>query len=76
VIRVKKAVLRAMGELGGDPKVQFLKDILYKSDTHELRLQAARSLKRMGRIELLKQSQEELSEKERGIVKHSMDDRI
>lgn len=75
--RIKTRILRAMGELGGSPEVGFLRETLARNKDYDILLEAARSLKRMGRHDVLEGYQEkELSEKSENIVKHVLDDRI
>lgn len=73
---VKQAVLKALGALGGTEEVNFLQEIVYKEKHYDLVLEAARSLKRLGRKDLLTDPSEELEEKNLEIIKHILDDRI
>lgn len=73
---VKQAVLKALGALGGAEEVAFLQDIVYQEKHYDLVLEAARSLKRLGRKDLLTEPQEDLEEKNLEIIKHILDDRI
>jgi hypothetical protein len=76
-IRVKSRALKAMGELGGSKEAGFLREVLVSEKEYELVLEAARSLKRMGRHDVLRGYREnELSENGENIVKHVLDDRI
>lgn len=76
-LRVKTAVLKAMGELGGSKETGHLREVLVSGKEYELVMAAAKGLKRMGRHDVLTGYREnELSEKGENIVKHVLDDRI
>lgn len=76
-IRIKKHVLRAMGDLGGSKEVGFLRETIAREKEYDLVFEAAQSLKRMGRRDVLvSYKEQELSEKGESIVKHILDDRI
>ena len=76
-VRIRKRILRAMGELGGAKEAGFLREVLVSSKEYELVMEAAKALKRMGRHDVLTGYREnELSEKGENIVKHVLDDRI
>ncbi len=76
-LRVKTRVIKALGELGGAQEVGFLREQLASSKEYEILLESARSLKKMGRPDVLRSYQErELSEESENIVKHVLDDRI
>jgi hypothetical protein len=76
-VRIKKQILRAMGELGGSKEVGFLRETISREKEYDLVFEAAKSLKRMGRRDvLISYKEQELSEKGESIVKHILDDRI
>jgi len=75
--RIKKQILRAFADLGGSKEVGFLRETIAKEKEYNLVFEAALSLKRMGRRDvLISYKEQELSEKGESIVKHILDDRI
>lgn len=72
---LKQKVIWALGELGSDQEVGFLREIVLKEKHYDLCLEAARSIKRLGRPELLSGA-EGLTPQGQSIVKHILDDRI
>jgi len=76
-IRIKKQILCAMGDLGGSKEVGFLRETIAREKEYDLVFEAAQSLKRLGRRDVLvSYKEQELSEKGESIVKHILDDRI
>lgn len=75
-IKVKRRVLKALGELGDAKEVGFLREVVFNEKHYDLTLEAARSIKRLGRNDLLKESTKSLTPQNKGIVNHILDDRI
>lgn len=75
--RIKARVVKAMGDLGGEKEVGFLREVLASAKEYDILLEAARSLKRMGRRDVLRTyGEQELPAENENIVKHVLDDRI
>lgn len=75
-IRVQRRVLKAFGELGGAKEIGFLREVVFKEKHYDLTLEAARSIKRLGGQDVLKESSKNLTPQNQGIVNHILDDRI
>lgn len=73
---VKVRVLRSMGELGGAKEVGFLREIMLREKHYDLVLEAGRSLKRMGRKDLLQITGSQEAKMHDDIVTHLQDGRI
>lgn len=75
-ITVKRRVLKAFGQLGGAKEMGFLREVVFNEKHYDLTLEAARSIKRLGGEDVLKESTKNLTPQNQGIVNHILDDRI
>jgi HEAT repeat protein len=75
-VKLKTQILRALGELGGPKEAGFLREVIITEKHYDISFEAARSLKRMGRQDMLQATNGNLTPQNQGIVKHVLDERI
>lgn len=76
LIKVKQRLIRAFGELGGPKEAGVLREIMIQEKHYDLILEAARSLKRLNRQDLLQSTGKTLPPQGESIVKHVLNERI